>query len=180
MKKGRPWVRLFARLFDTTLPFTVLIILLDTGTPLWREFQWLNVLWVWVLATIVWIPIEALCVSAWGTTPGKSLLRTRVTRQPFPSALRRAALVWAKGMGAGVVILSQVLWVRSSRYLSRTETTTWDRAAGTHVTHGPIGPVRVVSMVVIWIILDLLGFNLAGWFTSTFLFMPETSLQWPT
>ncbi len=180
MKKGRPWIRLFARLFDTTIPFTVLVIILDTGTPVWREFQWLNALWVWVLATIIWIPIEAGCVSRWGTTPGKALLNTRVTKQAYPLALKRAGLVWWRGMGGGVVILSQVLWIFGNRYLTRNGTTPWDRATGSHITHGPVGALRGVSMAVIWIILDLLGYNLAGWFAQTFLFMEETSLQWPT
>jgi RDD family len=180
VKKARPWIRFWARMFDYTIPFTVLVILLDTGSPVWREFQWLNGLWVWFLATIVWIPIEAICVSAWGTTPGKALLNTRVTRTPYPVALKRSAIVWLHGMGAGVVIVSQVMWIISFRRLARTQTTPWDRATGSHVTHGRVGSVRAVSMIALWIFLDLLGFSLAGWFVSTFLFMPETSLQWPT
>ena len=83
-------------------------------------------------------------------------------------------------MGGGVVILSQVLWINGHRYLTRNGSTPWDRLSGSHVTHGPVGALRGVSMAVIWIILDLLGYNLAGWFAQTFLFMEETSLQWPT
>lgn len=75
---------------------------------------------------------EAIAVTHWGTTPGKALLALRIrterqARPPFPAALRRAVLVWWRGLAAGVPPLMPVAAVVAGRRLAREGIAPWDR-----------------------------------------------------
>ena len=177
----RPWVRFWARNFDYALLFTLLSLILDFTTPIWRAFFWLNILWVWLVATLLWIPIEAFSLSIWGTTPGKSLLRVHVLDHgkplPFARAFKRAYLVWIAGLGLGIFILTQVLQILSYRDLTQQKTTRWDRACHTRVTHRDIGSVRIVLFIVLFTFIDGLGPAITGRFFYTYFFGEQVDLK---
>ncbi len=107
-----PWRRFFARSTDlaivslTQVAVLILVFRVNVSHILWIV-KWLMGLLNWV----VLVPLEALCLSHWGTTPGKWLLGIRVEhadgrRLTFSEAARRAALVFIYGEGCDVPIVS--------------------------------------------------------------------------
>jgi uncharacterized RDD family membrane protein YckC len=57
-----------------------------------------------VILTFIFVFVEPVMLSSWGTTPGKALLRIRLRRYDgekltFSEALNRAFQVWLKGLG---------------------------------------------------------------------------------
>lgn len=101
--------------------------------------------WFLIVAWFLWIPVEALFLSTFGATLGKFLMRLRVTavgdRPGYGVALKRSALVWGLGTGAGIPILSTVtMWFAWLKF-TKNGTTVWDERSGTRVesaTHSHI------------------------------------------
>jgi hypothetical protein len=155
----RPFVRFWARFFDVFLPLTLLAIILNLAAPGWRDYLWLNLLWLSFLSVLVWIPIEAYCLLHWGTTPGKSLLRVKVVwrRHNAHNVWLRVRGVWTRGMGGGVPILGQLMQLIS--LINIDKGTPWDHAAHTEISHQPIGSIRVVACALILLTLDAIGFG---------------------
>jgi len=65
----------------------------------------------------VWLFLEALLLSTWGTTPGKWLFKTWVAdamgnRLSFMDALSRSFSVWFMGLGFGLPIVSPTSRIR--------------------------------------------------------------------
>ena len=110
---------------------------------------------------VAWIFVEAACLSAFRTTPGKSLCRVTIT-QPgttgisYSDALARSGIVWWRGLGAGVPIISFFTMINAYRRLSADGVTSWDREGGFSVTNQPLGVARgfaVAAFVVVLVIL---------------------------
>lgn len=139
----RPWVRFFARYIDVMLWSVACgFVLALFAIQAQGRFQELALGFV-VLASF--IPVEAMLLSRFGTTAGKSLLRVRVessdgTLPTFGAALDRSARAWLFGMGAGLVTL--ITCFLSYRRLVRDGRAPWDDPAGLVVRHARIGRLR--------------------------------------
>ena len=115
-KFHHPWRRLFARGTDQALATLVLCILwfgiLGRRPPLHMSGWFLT----WLISCAQWavlIPLEALCLSKWGTTPGKWLLGLRLTNGEggylgFAEALERTWQVFCWGVGLELPIYGLV------------------------------------------------------------------------
>ena len=154
----RPWVRYWARYMDVILwSFLVGVLLAILSIELngrLAEF----VAGLVILAS--WIPVEALFLSRFGTTPGKALLRVRIQteaggRPDFRTALDRSFQAWLLGMGAGVVTLFTL--ILSYRRLRREGRAPWDQASGLVVRHEPVGPWRVAAALLCWLLFVVLS-----------------------
>jgi uncharacterized RDD family membrane protein YckC len=109
---GSPWLRLGARLFDGFLIGSIITpfvpwksVSLPPGTERLMSIPIL----------LIWIPIEALFVSRFGTTPGKwlfgiSVLNKDGSRLGFNTAIERSGTVFLKGMGLGVATPFTLAW----------------------------------------------------------------------
>lgn len=161
---AHPWRRCFARHVDVVIVMFVtgLVIYLVAPTAL-SDPDSERRLSFFALAS--WSLGEAICLAAFGTTPGKSLLATRVrdaagARPSFRVAFRRSVGVWWFGCGAYVpfVVIFTMLVARDK--LMRAGTTTWDEKAGTRVEHGPLRPTGVVVaalILLVWLVLEVKG-----------------------
>jgi hypothetical protein len=94
-----PWRRLLARWIDLSL-FTVLAAVAMSRIG-------------FLLALLLWIPVEAMFLSSWGYTPGKWLTGMRVCNKhgrllSFDRALNRSFLVWLKGLALGIPFFSWI------------------------------------------------------------------------
>lgn len=143
----RPWRRYFARGVD------LWIVALAAGVLLWNLLPEDELL-VGLLVMLIWIPIEALLLSTWGTTPGKWLFATRVrtmegNRLSFLAALKRTADVMVRGLGLGVPILSLVTLAVAYNTLTRDTRASWDAAAGWEVGHREVGLPQIIALAVI-------------------------------
>jgi hypothetical protein len=129
---GRPGVRLVARAIDWSLAAFVLTLAAPPATG---------------LLSFLWFPVEALLLCSWGFTPGKWLLGIAVRdaqgqRPTFRSAFRRAAVVWAYGVGADTPFALATA-VLAYAGLKHNGTTYWDTLGGYTVHHRRVGVARV-------------------------------------
>jgi uncharacterized RDD family membrane protein YckC len=145
-----PWQRWMARLLD--MFWFVLAMSTVLAIAGFAGLESANVA-VNVLIMALFVPVEALMLSAFGATPGKRLLRISVTnadgsRLTFGTALERSVQVWVRGMGLGLPLVSLVTMVSSFIRLSNDGRTAWDEKLGLRVTHGEVSPLRLTSVVV--------------------------------
>jgi uncharacterized RDD family membrane protein YckC len=160
----RPWHRLAARLFDYAIWGLLLALLLSqlraVGVIPPDTAAWLtHPLVAPILITLSFVPIEALLITAVGTTPGKWLFgiylqfsisnayARRDTGTQLRRALARALRVWFEGVGCGFPLLAPLLVALAYERLIEHQETNWDFAADCLVTHGPAGVVNTVTGV---------------------------------
>ena len=89
-------------------------------------------------AVLALVPIEALALSFFGTTPGKTLLRLRVadadgTNPGLPRALGRAFRVALRGMAFGIPFFAIIAMIVGFVKYTNQGRSTWDREVGTEV-----------------------------------------------
>ena len=160
----RPWHRLAARMFDYSIWGLVLALLLAQlralGVLSGGASYWLtHPLLAPILITASWIPIEALLITAVGTTPGKWLFgiylqfsisnayARRDTMAQLLRGVRRATRVWIEGVACGFPLLAPVLVAVAYEKLAERQETDWDFAEDCLVTHSPAGVVNTVTGV---------------------------------
>lgn len=150
-----PWRRWTARLLDMfwfgLVLGTVLALAGVTGLESANSIA-LNVL---VLA--LYVPVEALVLSAFGSTPGKRLLRISVTnadgsRLTFGTAMERSVQVWLRGLALGLPVIFLFTMVASFIRLSREGRTAWDQKLDLRVTHGELSALRLTGVAVLMLL----------------------------
>jgi uncharacterized RDD family membrane protein YckC len=146
----RPWVRYWARLID------LFVFALPAGAvmgAIWphliEQADGANDLMLGLLILLAWAFVEPLCLSVFGTTPGKALLKVRLSgpggrRLTYIEALGRSLRLWWRGLGAGVPFVSLITLAVAYRRLKRQGHTSWDAEGGCEVRHEPIGLGRVL------------------------------------
>ncbi|MCH9613155.1 MAG: hypothetical protein SP1CHLAM54_01510 [Chlamydiia bacterium] len=153
-QKARPWVRFWARIVDYFIfgiICGVIIGLLDIPTPAYNQP------WLGMCVIFLWVFVEAILISTWGSTPGKALMhchvrRTDGTKLSFLSALNRSFSVWWLGVGAGIPIVSVITMIVACVKLSNLHVTTWDRTGHTVVEHKKVGFWRTIVVIAIMIV----------------------------
>jgi hypothetical protein len=152
-KKGplliNPWIRFIARFFDYSLFFLLLLVTrkLFLGHLPFGKYERLI-----PFEFFVWIPIEALLLSTWGTTPGKFLLKIKLKigkkgKLDFTTALRRSFSVWFRGLGMGIVGLNFICLLIAYNKLKLLGITTWDRDEHIQVTQDLVGRWKIYIAV---------------------------------
>ncbi len=142
----RPWVRYWARNLDMIVAVLLLGIVLGL---LGFSFETTNGAGYGMLTLFLWVPVEALLLSTWGYTPGKWLLRIRVTgddgkQLDAQRAFQRSYRVWLAGIGVGFPLATLVTqWFQYDK-LTKTGETTYDRNGHFVVHHRNVGLPRVV------------------------------------
>lgn len=146
-----PWIRFLARFFDYALWIALLWVLhhIFGGKSPFSHYQKLI-----PYEFFTWIPIESILLYAWGTTPGKFLLKTRVqqgkrAKLDVGSAFRRSFFVWFRGLGMMIPIINFLCMLVAYQRLKVLQTTSWDRDENIRVTHEPMGRWRVVTAAVV-------------------------------
>ena len=165
-ERMRSSVRLWARLIDLFILEWV-ILMLGLGTGLVTVSGLLNNphLEMQLLPAAVLSILEALMIHRFGTTPGKWLLRVRVTLDdgsllPLKTSFRRALTVWWRGVGFWVIPLNIFMMALSQATLLSTGKTPWDHACGSRPSYEKLDANRVILIVGI-ILAMLLVMNLA-------------------
>jgi hypothetical protein len=144
----RPWVRYFARMFD----YMVFAFIMALIAAAFEYDPRSNNPILWGFADpLLWCFVEPLLLATFGTTPGKLLFNIRVRdvageKMGYLAGLRRAFLVWVRGMGCAIPIVTVFTLLISFRTLKADEITPWDAKLGVIVSHNGIGPVRVLIM----------------------------------
>ncbi|WP_426447188.1 RDD family protein [Paenibacillus sp. S-38] len=134
----RPWMRYWARSLDLLLWATVLEALLaalPVSVPIPAPRLLLPILFA-----LLWLPVESLLLSAWGTTPGKLLFGVKVRRTDgekaaWTQAFRRSMLLLWRGLGLEVPVISMLTMLNAHHELHRHGQTSWDRDTGLQVEY---------------------------------------------
>ncbi len=146
-----PWVRCVARLFDYALFFFLLSWFAAKAVKSLPFENWIP------LEFFAWVPLEALLLWSWGTTPGKWLLKTHLKkglskRLNFESAIRRSFSVWVRGMGLGIPIVNVLCMLASYHRLRMLRVTSWDLQEKITVSHEAMPKWRFYSVFALAII----------------------------
>jgi len=162
-RQTRPWVRYWARSIDIALICIIVGIPIGAVLPDGLNNRLVDQL-IQFLALTLWIPIEAVLIATFGCTPGKALLRVRVSNKngsnlSFGQALSRSFGVWLKGLGTGLIpfVTLATLLVAHNR-LSKKGVTTWDGDGRFMVAHRKVGIGRTLIAIAIFVVLIAAAF----------------------
>lgn len=156
----RPWVRYWARMLDIcwlTIPIGFLI---GIFAPLF-VMQKSNDFLLGFIALFFYVFVEAMLLSAFGTTPGKWLFKIQLAHSSgnsisYSQALARSLKVWWRGLGTGFPLVQLITCVVAYERLKRYGLTSWDREGGFVVTHEDIGIARILAAVVSFFVFSIL------------------------
>lgn len=147
-QRVRPWVRLVARIIDVHLfnLFGAAMLLFVPWEILFAVFQ-APLFLVLLLALFLWVLVEPVLLSVWGTTPGRWLFNTQVRtrngeRLTYMLGLRRSFRVWRFGLAFGIPIWNLITMYRSYRRLTEKRIASWDEELEILVIHGHISRER--------------------------------------
>jgi len=155
----RPWARHWARLLDVIIFGLVFGFVLGMIFP---ELANLPELAFSLLVTLIYVFVESLMLSQWGTTPGKELLNISITKESgdtnftYSESLKRSLKVWAYGCGCGLPLITLITEIVSYKRLMRDKITSWDSEGGFKISHGKIGPIRIFIYVLILLFIIIL------------------------
>jgi len=159
----RPWVRYWARSIDIALICIIVGIPIGAVLPDELNNRLVDQL-IQFLAMTLWIPIEAALIATFGCTPGKALLRVRVSNKngsnlSFGQALSRSFGVWLKGLGTGLIpFVTLATWLVAHNRLSKKGVTTWDGDGRFMVAHRKVGIGRTLIAIAIFVVLIAAAF----------------------
>jgi uncharacterized RDD family membrane protein YckC len=150
----RPWVRYAARMIDVMIWAFPAGFLIGVFAPhLLGDDPSGDYALGW-LVVLMWVFVEPLCLSVFGTTPGKWLLRIRLVcngtqELSYGRALKRSVMVWWRGMGAGMPLIGLITLIVAYSKLKNQGRTSWDADGDFTVTHTKIGVGRTVLVFVL-------------------------------
>lgn len=148
----RPWVRWLARQTD----YTIGGLIFGLGLGFLGLAEQLNDGLMGMLAVLLWLPVEAVLLSTWGSTPGKWLLCTDVRTRDGEilsgdQSLKRAVRVWLVGVGIGFPLFALITsWFQYDK-LKKNGATTYDRDIDLRITHQWVGVERKILLVIVWL-----------------------------
>ncbi len=154
---ARPWVRFFARHID----IYIFSLIVGMFIGIFQASLLASDIVISMFSLLLWILVEAALLSTWGTTFGKWLLRVSIKdnegkKLTFSAALKRSFLVYFKGLGMGLPVVSLCTLITAHTELTRKGITTWDRDNHFQIIHQKISVFRTIVAVL------LLGLFLVG------------------
>ena len=157
---GRPAIRYLARLFDLSLFSLCLITFVSIFSPTFILDS--SSVFIFMMCLILYILVEAIILSIFGNTLGKSLLNTKLRTVngehiDFLTALKRSIFVNAAGMGFGIPFINFICYCFSYFDLKKNGKSTWDEQIGTVVLYGQVSMPRVLFVCLIPISLLVAG-----------------------
>lgn len=157
-----PWRRYFGRMFDLTVVGALawacigfLLAFADAALydRVFAEDSLANNLFVsTILTCLLVVPVLALVTGTTGSSPGKWLFGTRVTRRygrpiGIAAAFGRELDVLVRGLAVGVPLVSLGTLLMARGSLDEHGTACWDRGRRWVVTHREQGPLQVALFV---------------------------------
>ena len=118
-----------------------------------------------MIILVIWPFLEAYLISTWGTTPGKWLLRIKISDKndryiSYYSALKRSYMVFLRGLGLGIPIVCFITQILSYSELKKNGITSWDNDLEIKISHGEISVFRglfVVFLVIVILLIYLIA-----------------------
>ena len=160
----RPWVRYWARSIDISIFYFIFTLMLGTVVPnlfnldLDSEVHYV----IGFISVFVWVFVEAFWLSSFGTTPGKWLLKIRLSPASgksikYSQALVRSFKVLVRGYGCGFPLVNTITCIVGYIRLKKNGITSWDREENVVGTHEKIGDLRILVVMCVFVILLFFG-----------------------
>lgn len=156
----RPWSRFLARMMDMMIWFVLCLAFVRiTGNSL---VGFVTDPVQMLVAHVLMVVPEALCLSIFGTTPGKALLGLRVEKSgsggpPERSvAWQRALVVLGFGNGFYLSYLAVAAWIYHYVGLMRSNSTWWDRKLGLRLRGSQIHPIQIIRFILAFFAINML------------------------
>jgi|AntAceMinimDraft_10_1070366.scaffolds.fasta_scaffold06342_4 uncharacterized RDD family membrane protein YckC len=110
-----------------------------------------------VLIYLCWIPLEALFISLFGTTPikwifGISVLSRTGENLTYLNAIKRSFNVFVQGEGLAIPLITFFTRLYAYKRLNKTGTTLWDTSVNSIVTHKEWGVTRTIATIFVTIV----------------------------
>ena len=152
----RPWLRFWARKFDLALFGLVCGFLWDA--TIGRTLNSYGIIIFFVACLFLYVFVEPIMLSMWGTTPGKALFYIRVRKSTgqepsYFEAMSRTFNVLTRGMWLCIPLIELFACARAYNDLSKKGVTSWDRIGGFHVSHRRLGADQVVFVIIVHVVL---------------------------
>ena len=163
-----PWRRYFARFVDTmffAIPIYYIVLIfveyIIPDTPQFLDMTLPERYSDYVVMCAIWLPLEAMCITYFGATPGKWLFGIRVmdksgSRLSFGLAMQRTLYILLVGEGLRIPILTSLTNLLAYDRILNTGKTLWDDACNSVVTHISWSNIRtifcVVTVVASWVL----------------------------
>jgi len=161
--KAKPILRFLARYIDSVVYLVIFFILssiyfvvlgflggdvsfLDSG----NEYLY------FIIIIIFFILIETAVLTTFQTTAGKKFLNISIEKKDgseikFKDALKRTVLLWVRGLGLGIPIVSFITQLVAYGNLSTDNQTSWDRDSNFEVINHSVPKWRIAIAFVIFI-----------------------------
>ena len=148
------WVDFYLCQIPTFAVFYILSLLYGFGVGLFgwpyedAYFEgWGFVIGYFVFQLLVFLLLEAFCISQFRNTPGKALMGIRVRsaiggRLPFSTSLKRTGMSMLAGMGLCLPLISLLTHIMQARALSEDGFVLWDKYDGLQYQTGPVASWR--------------------------------------
>jgi len=139
-----PWRRYFAKTIDLVVILTVLgflggLVLAFVYPPL-LPTSLISTIIFSAIVLIGYCIIEAVLISAFGTTLGKAIFRTGIVNEngqklEIINSLARSFFCGVAGIGAGIPVVSLMTLIMGYTTLNADGVTPWDQHTGAFVVH---------------------------------------------
>jgi uncharacterized RDD family membrane protein YckC len=158
IKYIRPWKRFIARMIDYVIYIFSLMLIHDFVNIYIMHIKLKLPALIFYASLWLWIFIEAILLSVFGTTPGKWLLNIFIKdvnndRMRFDNALIRSLNVFIKGFGMGIPIINFFAIIISYNHLLRDGKSSWDIEDGNILIFKEVGLVRSAFIAIMVLVL---------------------------
>ena len=151
-QEPRPWVRLWAKYIDLMsfgFIFGFTLVYIGLGDWIFKTND--GILGIFFI--MCWVPLDALILSRWGTTPGRALLKTKIIHRgndmSFLNLFYRSLKVYVRGFGLGLPIVNFITFIVAYLNLKKNKVTSWDQEGDFEVIHEKIGVERLILTILI-------------------------------
>jgi len=161
VEQVRPWIRYWARTIDLLIflfPFMGIIIIIlinvDNLEDVLKQIDKTPETLFGVLIGFMYIFIEPIFLSTWGTTIGKSLLKVSVrnadgSKLSYVEGLKRTFSIWFSGQGLNLPLVTLITHIFAYNELKAKGITSWDKDGDYIVFHEKIGILRAMVAILI-------------------------------
>jgi curved DNA-binding protein CbpA len=112
--------------------------------------------WIYISAPL-WLVLEPITLSIFGTTPGKALFRLRlVSNNIEPNYWKRSFYVYVVGIGLGLPVISGLTMLYAGSRLKKNGKTDWDKWAGFNIEADPLSLLRKTVIIITLMIMGIL------------------------
>ena len=159
----RPWSRYFAKFLDGIIGFLIAAVFFALFTYS-SDDAWLRIVAL-CLAVLLFVWLEAIQISKFGTTLGKAILGITVAKEngtllSFDESLKRTFLSYLRS-GMGLPLISIFMHIYQYNELMKNGVTSWDRELKVLVKCSKVGLWRWVMVVPVcllaWVVVSIGG-----------------------